>query len=378
MSPRLRRRRTADPVEGAALGVNLAGYFTGELGVGELGRLLVEATERSGLPFTTRVHRRTRSRQDVAFEETTGDPHQVTVAVVNADQFPQWVEDAPDLHRDRYVIGVWAWEVERFPAYADAFALVDEVWTLSQHNRRAVARRTDKPVRTVPLPTRVPEPAPPLDLAALGLPEGPYMLTAFDHLSVFDRKNPLGLVEAFGRAFVDGEGPTLVVKAINGHLKPEERDLLRAAAARRRDVHLLEQYVGAAELGALMDGCQSYASLHRAEGYGLTLAEAMVRGRPVVATGYSGNLDFMDESTALLVPASRVPIGPGHRPYPPQAQWGEPDLDAAAAHLRWVHEHPSQAEELGERARAHHLATRTLDRTAAFVRQRITAAVAHG
>ncbi|GEP39347.1 hypothetical protein NPS01_30100 [Nocardioides psychrotolerans] len=230
---------------------------------------------------------------------------------------------------------------------------------------------------TVPLPTRVPGPASALDLAALGLPEGPYVLTAFDHLSVFDRKNPLGLVEAFSRAFGDGEGPALVVKAINGHLKPEDRALLRRAAARRRDVHLLEAYVGAAELGALMDRCQAYASLHRAEGYGLTLAEAMVRGRPVLATGYSGNLDFMDESTALLVPVSRVPVGPGHRPYPPQAHWGEPDLDAAAAHLRWVHDHPEQAQALGDRGREHHLATRTLDRTAAFVRERVTAAMAH-
>lgn len=376
MRPRLRRRRptTTRPEPG----VNLAGYFAGELGVGELGRLLVDATERAGLPFTTRVHRRTRSRQDAAFEETTGDLHPVTVAVVNADQFPQWVADAPDLSRDRYVVGVWAWEVERFPAYAEAFALVDEIWTLSQHNRRAVARRTDKPVLTVPLPTRVPEPAPPLDLAALGLPEGPYVLNAFDHLSVFGRKNPLGLVEAFTRAFGDGEGPALVVKAINGHLKPDDRDLLRQAAAGRGDVHLLEEYVGAAELGALMDGCLAYASLHRAEGYGLTLAEAMVRGRPVVATGYSGNLDFMDDTTALLVPVERVPIGRGHRPYPPQAHWGEPDLDVAAAHLRWVHEHPSEAAALGERARDHHLATRTLDRTAAFVRKRVTAAVARG
>ncbi len=340
MRPRLRRRRptTTRPEPG----VNLAGYFAGELGVGELGRLLVDATDRAGLPFTTRVHRRTRSRQGAAFEETTGDLHPVTVAVVNADQFPQWVADAPDLSRDRYVVGVWAGEVERFPAYAEAFALVDEVWTLSQHNRRAVARRTDKPVLTVPLPTRVPEPGPPVDLAALGLPEGPYVLNAFDHLSVFGRKNPLGLVEAFTRAFGDGEGPALVVKAINGHLKPDDRDLLRRAAAGRGDVHLLEEYVGAAELGALMDGCLAYASLHRAEGYGLTLAEAMVRGRPVVATGYSGNLDFMDDTTALLVPVERVPIGLGHRPYPPQLQPAIVDALSGFGTDQWYQQQPEQ------------------------------------
>ena len=116
--------------------------------------------------------------------------------------------------------------------------------------------------------------------------------------------------------------------------------------------------------------------MHRSEGYGFTLAEAMARGRPVVATAYSGNLDFMDDSTALLVPWTPLRVGKGHRPYPAGATWADPDLDAAAELLRWVLDHPDEARTLGDRGRTHHLTHRTLDRTAAFVHEHVEAACA--
>ncbi len=299
----------------------------------------------------------------------------MTVSAVNADQFPRWARESDPALRLGYTVGMWAWEVEEFTGYDEALDLVDEVWTLSTFSQEAIARATDKPVHVVPLPTREPAPGGPLDRASLGLPDGPYVLFAFDYLSVFERKNPLGVVEACRRAFPDGDGPTVVIKSVNGALCRSDRERLRSAVAGRTDALLLEQYLDQDQLGALMDGCTAYISLHRAEGYGLTMAEAMARGRPVIATGYSGNLDFMAESNSLLVPYELVPVSSGAGPYPVSTVWAEPDLDAAAAHLRWVVEHPDDAAALGVRAARSVRTSRSIEGTAEFVRTRVDEAL---
>jgi glycosyltransferase involved in cell wall biosynthesis len=342
-----------------ARGVNLAGYFTAEMGVGEMGRMLVDGVRAAGLPCSTVLNTSTLSRQQHRFGGSADRTrYLVTVVAVNADQLPGWARESDPALRLGYTIGMWAWEIEEFTGYDEALALVDEVWTLSAFSRDAIARATTKPVHVIPLPIREPVRGPELDRAPLGIPERPYVLFAFDYLSVFERKNPLGVVEAFRRAFPDGDGPTLVIKSVNGELRRVDRERLRRAAGGSPDVVLLEDYLDSGQLGALMDGCTAYISLHRAEGYGLTMAEAMARRRPVVATAYSGNLDFMDESNALLVPYRLVPVVTGSGPYPTTSVWAEPDLDAAAAHLRWVVEHPDAAEALGARAAAHVLESR--------------------
>jgi len=179
-----------------------------------------------------------------------------------------------------------------------------------------------------------------------------FILFAFSFASSFRRKNPDGLVRAFKRAFAPGEGAVLVVKSVMGHAHPKERELLRYEAGGRPDVILLEDYLSPADKNALMASCDCYASLHRSEGFGLTMAEAMALGKPTIATGYSGNLEFMTPENSFLVgyAEGRVPAGSGQ--YPSGAMWAEPDLDHAAALMRRVYEHPDEARRVGERARA--------------------------
>ncbi|MGH2740560.1 MAG: FkbM family methyltransferase, partial [Actinomycetota bacterium] len=245
----------------------------------------------------------------------------------------------------------WSWEVDAFPAeMALAASHVDEIWAPSEHAAASIRAAVDVPVYSFPHPVLV-ETGPEISRDDLELPEGFLFLFCFDFWSVFDRKNPLALIEAFSRAFEPGEGPRLVIKTVGGAEHPLDLDRLRLAADARPDVHVLDGYVTRAQTLAMIASCDAYVSLHRAEGFGLTMAEAMALGKPVVATGYSGNLEFMNEENAFLVPFELVPVAEGCEPYPTTARWAEPDVEAAAAILRRIWESPDDAREKGGRAR---------------------------
>ncbi|HMD47205.1 MAG TPA: methyltransferase domain-containing protein [Acidimicrobiales bacterium] len=367
------------PPDRLSPGINLVGYLRAELGVGQGARLLADALATTGIPYATLVNTRTTSRQDHRFDDRASDrcgDYDVNIVCANADQLPLFAaEVGPGFFAGRHTIGQWAWELEDFPDdFAGAFGLVDEIWAVSEFTRAAIARRTDKPVFAVPHPITAPAVPPGVGRDDLGLPEDrTVFLFCFDALSVPDRKNPLGLVEAYTTAFPTDAGTTLVIKVINGDKRIPDMERLRLAIGERPDILLIDRYLDAARVAALMAAADCYVSLHRSEGFGLTMAEAMALGKPVVATAYSGNLDFMTADTAYLVDWSPGPVPAGCEPYRVGATWAEPDLDHAARLLRQVHEHPDEAAEVGRRAREavgrHH----SIGQRAAFIRQRFDA-----
>jgi glycosyltransferase involved in cell wall biosynthesis len=354
-------------------GINLVGYLRAELGVGEAARRLARGLEAGGIPHTTTAYGRTASRQQHAFAENGSRAfYDTNVVCINADQLPTFYADAgPSLFEGRYTIGLWFWEVERFPASLhESFDFVDEVWTASEFVASAIQDETSKPVRVIPLPVEAP-PRTGLTRADVGLPDGFVFLFCFDFLSVVERKNPHGLVEAFERAFAPGEGPTLVIKTINGDRRHAELALLERRTAHRDDIVVVDGYRTPTARDALIGLCDCYVSLHRSEGYGLTMAEAMALGKPVIATEYSGNLSFMDGDNSLLVPHTMVPVPAGCDPYPAGARWAEPDLDVAAELMRGLYERPAEARELGRRAQEQVLRRNGPDRTADVVARRL-------
>ena len=205
----------------------------------------------------------------------------------------------------------------------------------------------------------------------LGEPRDFTFLFCFDMLSIFERKNPLGLIEAFRNAFQPDEGPILIIKVINGELEKNNLARLRLAASSRSDIVIVDEYLDHVANLAMISSCDCYISLHRSEGFGLTLAEAMSFGKPVIATGYSGNLDFMTPDTSYLVPWVWGKVPPGCQPYPAGVRWAEPDLAAAVELMREVYERRSESARLGERAKAHVLHNHGLDVSAAFVTERV-------
>jgi glycosyltransferase involved in cell wall biosynthesis len=186
----------------------------------------------------------------------------------------------------------------------------------------------------------VPEPQPSAATRDdLGLPvDRPVVLVTFDHLSVTERKNPLGAIEAFRRAFPEpgDDGPVLVIKTMNADQRWVEHERIRVAAMDRPDVIVVDRLLTKADQMALVAHADVMLSLHRAEGLGLHLIEAMWLGTPTVATRYSGNLSFMDDSNSLLVDADMIGVERGEGFFPSEASWADPDLDQAASHLRML------------------------------------------
>jgi glycosyltransferase involved in cell wall biosynthesis len=355
-------------------GVNLVGFLEGELGLGENPRRLARALEHAGVPFAAIPYRRTHSRQEhpVELELSSEAPFDTNIVCLNADYLHAFLDDVgTGFFANRYSIGVWAWETSVFAREGvPGFRFLDEVWAVSSYVRRAVSAHSDIPVHVVPIP--VEEPAPPSHTRAdLGLPEGFMFLFAFDFVSS-ERKNPGAVLEAFTRAFEPGEGPVLVLKSINGReRKPHLLDELVTAASRRPDVHVVDAYFSAAEKEAAIAACDCYVSLHRSEGMGLTMAEAMAHGKPVIATGYSGNLDFMDDTNSFLVPYRLVPVPEDWWAYAPGAEWAEADVTAAAALMRQAYEHPQEAAALGRRGRDDILRELSVERAAGFLADRL-------
>jgi glycosyltransferase involved in cell wall biosynthesis len=351
-------------------GVNFAGYLTAELGLGEMGRIMLRAVQHADIPVASIVEERSIARScraELDAPDTIGEARfPVSVLAVNADFTQPLLDNYPELGHQRYRIGLWAWELEDFPPeMRAAFPLVDEVWTVSDFTRRAIAAHSPVPVKTIPVP--VPDPG-----AVSRSADGPVQfLFAFDFNSTGQRKNPWGLVTAFNRAFPDRDDVRLVIKATNGHLNVAAAERLRVAIGGDPRIRLLEGYLSVDELADLYASSSAYVSLHRSEGFGLTVAEAMVRGMPVIATDYSSTTEFFNAEVGWPIPYTMTEVGDGWRPYQADGLWADPDLDEAARAMRVVADDPAEARRRGKAAREYILRTRPMDAAADWVRAQL-------
>jgi glycosyltransferase involved in cell wall biosynthesis len=215
--------------------------------------------------------------------------------------------------------------------------------------------------------------------SSFGLPDDAYVfLFVFDFDSVMMRKHPLGAVAAFCEAFPSPGTARLVLKSVNADRWPSEAELVRCAIAGRPDITLMDGYLSGPDQAALVAVSDCYLSLHRAEGLGLTLADAMALGKPVIATRYSGNLDFMDDANSFLVPFTYTSVPPGTPAYPAGAPWADPDIGEAARLMRMLARDPQCGRTVGAKARDDILTRWTLETTGARMRGRLEEVWASG
>jgi glycosyltransferase involved in cell wall biosynthesis len=360
-------------------GLNIIGQLRGEYGLGEAGRLMTRAAVAAGVPHRiVSVDEGTSLRQLDPFVTGGSDGpapprYAVNLLCMNGDYLPRLLARAPaSLLRGIHRVGFWFWEVDVPPRNVGAaFDLVDEVWVASDFVAGLFRPHTDKPVRVAPLAI-IPPPPTSLRRSDLGLPDDRVVILAsFDHLSVPERKNPLGVIRAYTKAFDPDDGAHLLLKSTNGSYRRDMMAEVVHLARDRPDIEIRDRYHSRTEMNALVQLCDVCLSLHRAEGFGLMPATAMAVGKPVVATGYSGNLAFMDTDNSLLVPYDLVPVGEGVDVYAADARWAEPDLDAAADHLRWIVDHPGEARLLGNRARASVARTHSLAASGEWISRQV-------
>lgn len=353
--------RLPPPESIESFGVNLVGYLQAETGMGQAARSLAFAFEAAGIPVS--LHSLDLNvlarRGDTTFEPATSDfPYDINLFVLNADQVaPVYEHLGADVFAGRWNVGFWLWELETFPdRWRGAFDVLHEIWTPSSFCADAIAGIAPVPVRRVPLPVEVDEEVRPasvageIDRARFDLPEDAFVfLFTFNFLSYVERKNPHALVRAFRRAFPDG-GAVLVLKTSQSDFAPGARKALEAEIG-DADVRILDEYFSRQDVERLVATVDAYVSLHRSEGFGLTLAEAMLLEKPVIATAYSGNVDFFNLNNGYPVRYHLVEIAEDSGPYPRGAVWAEPEVEHAAELMRRVVEKPDEARGLGARAR---------------------------
>ena len=235
------------------------------------------------------------------------------------------------LVRGKRIIGYWAWELPDVPLeWHHGIPFVHEIWVPSAFTANAVRSiAAGRPVHVVPHPVALMTASRPRILDTTKRPFT--VLTIFNAASSFARKNPLASIAAFRRAFGDDPSARLIIKASNLSTCPQGSDFLTKAQSFSKNIILVTETFGFSEMDNLYLESDVVLSLHRSEGFGLAVAEAMVRGLPVVATNWSGNVDFVNEGTGFPIPYTLVSAEDPHGTYHhPTLDWAEACVDAAA------------------------------------------------
>lgn len=345
------RRRGAD-----GPGILLTGALDDPSGRGEDVRMTIRALAAHRVPFMT-LDRRTGRVRDAAGRTLAAgalEAAAINIVHLNADTA---FEDYQFLRRcgagEARTVGYWAWELARLPAeHLASFSFYDEIWASTRFAFGAFDTG-HRPVSLMPMPVELPDGEAEFDRAHFRLPRQRFLfLFNFDFGSFRARKNPEAAIAAFRQAFPRGNEPVgLVIKTINAEAHTEEWDRLRAAAQDDRRVVMRNGRYTRGEMLSLMRLCDCYVSLHRSEGFGRGPAEAMLLGRPVIATDYSGNADFMTADNSFPVRYELVPVGPDEYPGAAGQVWADADIGHAAEQMRYVYGDPAAAARIGERAR---------------------------
>ena len=333
-------------------GVNLIGYAFGQLGIGEDLRMTARALQHVGVPVAVvnfppgkEIPQNDRSVADLVVEE---GPYAFNLFCMTAlETLRFWCERGERPFQGRYNIGYWPWELPRWPKpWLPATDLVDEVWVSSRFIYDALAPVSPKPVLVMPLAVSVDDLPADFDRRAVrerfGLPLAATLFTfAFDLNSTMHRKNPQATLAAFLRAFPSDdarfgrEQVGLVIKAHAPKRRNPNWERLKKLSREDERIHIIEETLPRPELLSLYRACDCFVSLHRSEGFGRGIAEAILLGLHVITTGFSGNLDYCAGRPDVdLVSYEPVPVKRGQYPFGNGQWWAEPQIAEAAERMR--------------------------------------------
>lgn len=315
-------------------GINIVGYTEGMFGLGEAVRLNIAAARKHGIPLNLINYEKV--KKDSTYKYSLQYPvNLVQVSLNDLESFFAVID--PVFFKEKYIILFLVWESEYMaPQLAENLNLFNEIWTTSQYCKKIFQNTFSNPIIIVPHPVEV-DLKPVQNKSSAGFFDDDKFsfLFLFSYHSSIERKNPFFLINAFKAAFAENENVELVIKTVGAQHYKKARQQLQACASKNVKVHDLE--LDKNSVNHLINSCDSYVSMHHSEGFGLTLAEAMFLSKPVVATNYSGNTEFMNEDNSFLVNYQLGGIQNADGTFCSKTIWANPLMQDAIDKLREVY-----------------------------------------
>lgn len=321
-------------------GANIIGYATGELGIGEDVRMAAEALAVMQFPFCVFDAPLSISSSINDYSASAYSTKQLQYNI-NLIFMPFYetlrlkLATNDMIFKNRYNIGCWQWELSNWPTYATlALELIHEFWSSSNFTKNAIEKITDKKVFLLPMAVELPPLIKTYLREDFALPKKAFIfLTIFDGFSSIHRKNPLATIYAFQKAFPNRkkQGVHLVIKTMHlGDVHAKEWQLFNKACLHDPNITLISEIFPREKVIGLQSVCDCFISLHRAEGFGRNIAEAMLLKKPVIVSNYSGNTDFTLPQTAFLVDGHLIPLEKEQYFFWENQVWFEPHIDQAS------------------------------------------------
>ncbi|MFD3259449.1 glycosyltransferase family 4 protein [Paenibacillus lentus] len=329
------------PKTNLSKGVNLIGYSRAEMGIGESCRIAARNLYVAEIPFGILNFIGTNAARMLdltwSHKEVENPLHSVNLFHINAEQMTEvYAHYGNSLFQERYNIGYWHWELPDFPdEWIDNFNLVDEVWVPSTFVADSIALKSPVPVVKIPHSIKV-DIEEPRNREYYYLPENAFLfLSMYDVKSYKERKNPRASIEAFKSAFAPDDLRVGLVLKVNSFKSGQaELELLDSLIEDYQNIYLIKHTISRNDINSLLSITDCFVSLHRSEGFGLGLAEAMYLGKPVIGTNWSSNIDFMDSGNSCLVDYTLISLGEDYGPYKGYQYWANPDIDNAARYMK--------------------------------------------
>lgn len=357
-------------------GVNLIGNIFAESGLGQSCRLVASALDRTGFPLNIYRYEQlgAEGQGDHSWQERISKelPYDVNLIHINPHELGlAFMQQDASVWNYRYNIGYWLWELEEFPdEWIPCFNCVDEIWAPSEFVCNAIRKKTTLPVHCMPYYVAV-NIEKPYSRTDFGIPEDKFLyLMMYDQSSCMERKNPIGVLNAFKRAFdKNNKNVGLVIKINNP--TPESKKKIQNVLDGYTNVYLIEGTLNRDQVNSLTKCVDVVVSLHRAEGFGLVLAEAMLLGTPTIATNWSSNTEFMNKDVACMVDYKLITIEKDIPPFKAGNRWADADLDQAAEYMRKLYEDKAFYETIRDNAKKYAEDILGMEHAAGVIRERL-------
>ena len=341
----------------SSVGINIIGYAQSIIGIAEDVRMAARSAQTGNIPYCVidaPVPGPARLDHTLDDKIVSSPIHPVSIyCLPPTEMIRLGIEGGRSLlNAGCYNIGAWHWELPHWPSQlASVQDAVDEIWVFSDFVKNAFSNFNGTSVTRMPLAVEVPNSAK-CNRALFGLPNKKFLFLAmFDGNSWLSRKNPLGAVRAFLAAFPNDRDVGLVIKAISANEESSAWKSLLAEISNDDRVFIINKSLSRIEVTSLMLSCDAYVSLHRSEGFGRIIAEAMLLGVPTVVTNFSGNVDFCTQDTSYLVDGELVALKPDEYIFAEGQHWCDPDIPTAIEQLVRVRNDPNGREAIAMNAK---------------------------